>query len=366
MIKKVLWTGAGLLVLVGVISTAKHFQNSYQQAQQAKLTLPPPMVNTVMSQSQNWHPNFISVGTLSAIQGTAIQTQAAGRIIEIDFKSGQLVKQGDLLIKLDSDPIQAQIAKATTEVRLAMIQEKRQEALIKTQATTQSTLDSAIEALKASQATLKQAQAELAYTEIRAPLDGTLGLNTLSLGQYLPIGSTVVDIQSINPIRVNYPVPDKQIPNIKPGLEVDLTTAAYPKQIFKGTVSALHSKIDSTSKSLEAEALIQNTDTAHLLLPGAFVMVTTILATQNSVVTIPETALVNQIYGSFAYEIIQNKNAYALHEVNLTLGDTRNGQTQILSGLKANIQIVNFPQFNLQNGAAVRIDNSNGQNNQND
>lgn len=354
MIKKVIYTALGLCVLVGAIGTGKYFQMQYNKAQQAKMTLPPPMVKTVLTQTQTWHPEFTSVGTLSAIQGTAIQNQVSGRITEINFTSGQNVKKDTVLLKLDNAPILAQIDKAKTQVKLASIQEQRQEKLIKTNATTASTLDEAIETLKASQAELKQLEAELAYTQITAPFDGQLGLQTLSVGQYLPIGSTITHIETTNPIRVNYPIPDAQIPAVKTGLSVEISAASYPNQTFTGKITGLHSQIAANTKSLEAQALIQNNDPSHLLLPGAFVTVTTLLANQENVITIPETAIVSEIYGNFVYEINHSSTGDTLHEVSVQLGDIRNGQAQVLSGLKANTLIVDSPQFNLQDGQPVR------------
>ncbi len=355
MVKKIIWTVVVLVLLVAVIFGLKAMQNYYNAIAQAKLQPLPTPVDHVLSTSETWNPYIESIGTLYALNGTDIKVQTDGRIETVNFHTGDMVKAGQVLVTLDSKPLLASIAQNQAQLDLAKIQLKRQQALLAQAAASQSDVDIALAAVKTDQAIVDGLNAQLAYKTIVAPFEGKLGLKKISVGQYLAIGDVVANIQSVDPIHVTYPIADKDVSSVKLGLPVTVTTDQFPNQIFNGKIIALNSQLDVESKSLSVSAELPNKDPQHLLLPGAFVVVHTILPTQQNIVTIPETALVHTLYSDSVYTISAQAPYYVLKQEYVTVGKTINAVVQILSGLKAGVEIVNNGQYTLHDGSVVRL-----------
>ena len=321
------------------------------------------MVDNTRATPETWHPYIQSMGTMIALRGTPIKAQISGRITNIYFTSGQTVKKGQVLLQLDRENLLGQRKEAIAQVKLAHIQLKRQAALVKQNATSVSNYDIALETYQADLAKLQQINANLAYKTIRAPFDGTLGIKRISVGQYIDEGQQVEDIQTLNPMHVNYPVPQNQIHQLKIGQPVQVLVDTYPGITFKGKVIATESKVSLDNRSLSVEAQVPNTDAKHPLKPGMLVTIHTMLPAEKNVVTVPSTAIMYMLYGDGIFNIVKKKTkdgktGYFLQIHYVKLGRSAHNKTQVLSGIKANSRVAYNLQFNLTDGMQVRLNDN--------
>ena len=350
----------GIVILIAVLLGAKHLQTLHDAKQRASQTPPPYMVDNTRATPETWHPYIQSMGTMIALRGTPIKAQISGRITHIYFTSGQTVKKGQVLLQLDRENLLGQRKEAIAQVKLAHIQLKRQAALVKQNATSVSNYDIALETYQADLAKLQQINANLAYKTIRAPFDGTLGIKRISVGQYIDEGQQVENIQTLNPMHVNYPVPQNQIHQIKIGQPVQILVDTYPGMTFTGKVIATESKVSLDNRSLSVEAQVPNTDAKHPLKPGMLVTIHTMLPAEKNVVTVPSTAIMYMLYGDGIFNIVQKKTkdgkiGYFLQIHYVKLGRSAHNKTQVLSGIKANSRVAYNLQFNLTDGMQVRL-----------
>lgn len=213
--KQIIIAIIGIIILFMVLLGAKHLQSIHNAKQRAAQTPPPYMVDHTRATPKTWHPYIQSMVAMVALRGTPIKAQIAGRITHTYFTSGQTVKKGQILLQLDRENLLGQRKAAIAQVKLAHIQLKRQADLVKQNATHVSNHDIALETYNADVAKLQQINANLTYKTIRAPFTGTLGIKRISVGQYINEGQQVEDIQTLNPMHLNYPVPQNQIHQIK-------------------------------------------------------------------------------------------------------------------------------------------------------
>jgi membrane fusion protein (multidrug efflux system) len=322
---------------------------------------PPSAVTTLVLTPQKWEPAVRVIGTLKAVQGVTVSTDLAGVVSEIGFESGAPVKKGALLVQLNPDSEHAQLAAAQARRDLALLEVKRKRELLAKNALSASETDAAEAEVRQSEAACAQAAALLARKRITAPFDGVLGLRQVNLGQFLNPGSPVVSLQALDPIRVQFNLPQQEIAAATPGKPVRVTAQEVPGGPREGRILALDSQVDEASRAISVEATLPNPDQA--LRPGMFVNVELPLAVETDVLVVPASAIHYAPYGNSVYLVVdgtagEGKPGKVVEQRFVKLGQNRGDQIRVLDGLKAGEEVVTSGVFKLRQGAAVVVNNS--------
>lgn len=349
-----------LAVLFGGIFGWKAFVGHKMAEMMAHMHRPPATVSTATAKSETWHAKTFAVGTLSAVQGTNLMAQIAGDVTHIDFHSGEYVKAGQRLLQIDDSTQRAQLDHDLAQMHLAQVNLERTRKLIAHHAASQAQLDTDKATLASARAAVASDRATLTKLNIRAPFGGHLGVRKVSLGEYVSVNTPLVDLQSWNPLYVNFTVPQSEIASVETGTPVEVTVNAYPGKVFKGKVHALGSAVDAATRQLDVQAVIQNPD--QKLRPGMFARVNVVGKLPMPVVVVPNTALAYNTYGDYVYVVEskqeQGKTVKVAVQRKVEPGLERGELVQIKSGIKPGDIVVTAGQVKLHNGAAVAINNS--------
>lgn len=324
---------------------------------------PPPMViSTTKAKAENWHPYISAIGTLQAVNGVFVSTEAAGIIAQIFFNSGQLVKKGQPLISLNDSIERATLEDNQASYKLAYLNFRRQQDLLKQRATPQSSVDEAEAKLAQSKAAIDKTIAMIAQKNIVAPFDGKIGIRKINIGQYVSPGTQMVDLQSLNPLYLNFSIPEQNLKSIYPGQTVLLSVDVYPNVWFKGQINAINSSSNISTHNIELQATIPNGDLK--LYPGLFANIHLLLPLQENVVTLPQTAISSSLYGDSVFVVKSEekgrdgKPILRVHRRYVKTGDQRENQIAILDGLQPNEEVATSGQLKLDDGTTVAINNS--------
>lgn len=356
MIKRLVLVILLLALLFGGVFGWKYLQ--LQQSQALKSQPPPPAtVSSAEVTVAHWQPTLSAVGSVVAINGTDVTTEVAGKVEEIRFKSGERVGKGDILVQLDATVDRADLDGLKADMRLAELQLERNARLLPRRAISQSAYDETKAQYESAKAKVASQEALINKKTIRAPFYGLLGIREVNLGQYLSPGTKIVQIQQLNPIFVDYTLPERHLNQLQEGQTVQVTVSAYPNETFVGRITAVDAAVNPTTRSIQTRATLQNPD--GRLRPGMFAEVTTEQGAPRQVLTIPRTAVSYNPYGDFVFRIKQGKNGQkAVHRTQITTGATQQGRVEILKGLEAGQQVIQAGQQKLRNGQPIRIDNS--------
>jgi membrane fusion protein (multidrug efflux system) len=318
-------------------------------------------VATVKAQTSNWQPSISAVGNVVAINGADLSAEVAGIVDSIGFESGETVPAGKLLLTLraNNDDAVLQQLKATAE--LDAVTYHRDLRQLAADAVSQATVDTDRATLKSADAQVAAQRALMAEKQIRAPFAGTLGIRQVDLGQYLSAGTAVVTLQQLNPLFVDFYLPQQSLSKINVGQLISVTIDAFPNQTFPGTISAINSEIDTATRTVQVRATIANK--ALQLRPGMYATVNIGIGAPQSLVTLPQTAITYNSYGDTVFKVSDTKNANGPDTLTavqqfVQLGDTRGDQVAILSGVAAGDQVITAGQLKLKNGTPVAINNS--------
>jgi membrane fusion protein (multidrug efflux system) len=318
-------------------------------------------VATVKAGISDWQPSLQSVGSITAINGASLSAEVGGIVDTLDFESGQDVEKGELLLTLRPNNDPAVLAQLQANAALAAINLARDQKQFAVSAVSQSQLDSDRATLAADQAQVAAQQATMAEKQVRAPFTGRLGIRQVDLGQYLSPGAEIVSLQQLNPVYVDFHMPQQALAQLQPGQKVAVDVDAYPNEPFTGTVTALDSEVDQNTRSIEVRATVDN---AKLLLrPGMFASVNVNTGAPAQEVTLPQTAITYNSYGDTVYIVTQGKDAngkqaLVANQVFVQLGATRGNQVAVTSGVKPGDEVVVAGQVKLRNGAVVAINNT--------
>lgn len=359
MIKRMVIVIIALIVLFGGIFGWKWY--TAQQAIAAAKAAPPPVayISAGTAETRTWYPTLTAIGSLRAIQGVDVSTEVAGVVTAIDFTSGDHVKHGDTLVKLDTTADEAQLRSLQAQADLAKIQFGRQTQLYKTHATAKSNVDQARAEYTQAQAQVAQQQAQIDKKILEAPFSGILGIRQVDLGQYLAPGATVVTLQQLNPIYVNFSLPQQDLPKVHHGQAVEITVEGFGNTTFKGKITAINPKVDPNTRNFALQATIRNNE--GTLRPGMFVNAAVVLPTEQHVVTVPETAISYNPYGNFVYildKTSKQRDGQPMYKANRQLvstGETRGDFVQISKGIKAGDLVVTAGQIKLRPGALAVV-----------
>jgi membrane fusion protein (multidrug efflux system) len=345
-----------VLLLIGVLALFKVLQIRQMIANIPK---PQPQVVTAMKlEAQAWQPQLNTVGSLVAARGVDLASEVAGLVRGVKFSSGQDVKAGALLVQLNADAEAAQQRALQQAVDLATTVLARDRRQFAVKAVSQAQIDADEADLRTKQAAVAQQAALIAKKTIRAPFGGRLGISTVNPGQYLNPGDRIVTLQELDPLKIDFSLPQRQLSGVRIGQSLTLSVDAFVGKTFTGKVTAISPKVDSTTRNLQIEATVANPD--KLLLPGMFVRVDLDSGDKQNMLTLPQTAITYNPYGSTVFVVEPAKAAGArptVRQVFVTTGSTRGDQVAVLSGVDAGQQIVTSGQIKLKNGTEVVIDN---------
>jgi membrane fusion protein (multidrug efflux system) len=320
--------------------------NAYAKKQQ--LQLPPPIVSVGKVIKKKWQSSIMETGSLSAFNGIMVKAETSGRVTQIFFKSGQLVKKGDKLVQIYPDILEAELQKTEADLELNQMDYKRYSVLTSKQFYSQADLDKIRTQVKEDQATIKKLKAELVQTLIRAHFDGKIGLRQISIGDYLSPGDSIVYLESLDPIRVEFSVPEIYLQYLKLNQKISMATRAYPNQTFTGKIFAFNSTLDTNTRTLDVWASVPNSQ--YQLMPGTFVEVTVYFGELQDVLMVPQTAIVYGENENFVYRVVNHKAV----KTSVVQGEKLdNNMVVITSGLKEGEEIVTGGQIKLKDGSPL-------------
>jgi len=342
--------GGLLALLVGWHLLVGHF---IAQAM-AHNSQPPQTVTTTIAKYSDWQPEISAVGSVRAVRGVDITTEVTGLVRSVDFRSGDDARRGQILVHLNADADIATLHSLEAAADLAATVYARDKMQFEAQAISQAQLDADAADLKNKRA---QAAAQAALVEkktLRAPFDGRLGITTVNPGQYLNTGDKVVTLQELDPVYVDFRLPQEQLAQVHPGLEVRLALDAFPGESFAGKINAVDPLVDSSSRNFQAEATVPNP--THKLLPGMFVRVTVLSGAQQHYLTLPQTSITFNPYGSTVFLVEKDaQGKRTARQDFVTTGPTRGDQIAVLKGIKEGDEVVTSGQLKLKNGTPLDI-----------
>jgi len=328
----------------------------------ASFANPPQTVSTTVAKTEPWQKQLHAVGSLRAARGADLSTQVAGTVSAVHFESGAEVAQGTLLVELAAEDDIAKLDSLKATAALARITYERDQRQLKAQAVSQQVVDTDAQNLKSDEAQVAQQQAIVNYKVIRAPFAGKLGIRQIDVGQYISPGTLIVTLQSLDPIYVDFTLPQQALSQIKVGQKVVVGVDTFPGETFPGAILAINSKVDTATRNVQVRATLDNPQ--HRLLPGMFASVSIDVGEPQSYVTLPQTAITYNPYGSTVY-LAEDKGKGAngqeelmAQQVFVTTGDTRGDQVAILKGVKEGQTVVTAGQIKLRNGSPLHIDNT--------
>jgi len=349
-------------VIVGGVVAFQGFKNTMIGKAIKGQANPPQTVSTTVAQTSTWQPTVEALGSFSASQQAALSAEVSGQVTVIHFDSGQKVRAGQTLVELNPAPLKAQLAQFEAAAALAATTLKRDEAQLAVQAISQSVVDTDKATLKSAQAQVAAQKALIAQKTISAPFPGQLGIRQVNLGQYLAPGTAVVTLQKLDPMEVDFTVPQSQIDLVRVGMKAQIETSAVPGQTFHGIVTAIEPQIDTATRNLKVRARVPNP--RDTLLPGAFATVRIGQGEPAQYVTLPNAAITYNPYGATVFIVTDHgkgangKSGLTVEQRFITTGPTRGDQVAILKGLKAGETVVTAGQLKLRNGSPVTVNNS--------
>ncbi len=364
-VKRLRWAvlGVGIaLSICGALVATKILQFKAMGAAAARQTVPPQPVNVAEVREEEWQPRVSAVGSVTAVQGTVVSTEIEGIVREIKFQAGGLVNAGDELVQLDIEIQQAQLRAAEAAAEWARVTFKRAKDLISSRAVSQADLDSADSNLKQAEAQMDNLRAVIGKKTVRAPFAGKLGIRRISVGQFLNKGSPVISLQSLDPVFVEFSLPQQRLGDLCEGLIVLVSSDAYPGQQFEGKITAVNPDIDSATRNVRVQATLTNAD--GRLRPGMFVSVETLLARSEKVLFVPATAVAHGPFGNSVFTIEEGKAAangvkpLVAQQRLVRLGLRQGDFVVATEGLKAGEKIVSTGVFKIRPGMLVVIDNT--------
>ena len=360
MAKRMILMVALMLAIVAALAFVKFRQFQAMAAQFAAMQPPPEAVTTILAERDEWPATFAAIGTVAAVQGVTVSADLPGVVDRIAFDSGRSVAVGDVLVALDTRQEQAQLAAAEAQLELSRLTFERMKGLIEHDAVSRAEFDAAAAAQKQAEARIREIRATIERKTIRAPFSGILGIREVNLGQYLTSGDPIVPLQSLDPIYVNFGVPQQDAVQIRRGRKVRITAADVGDLEFAGRITAVDSVVDQTTRNVTVQATLANP--GGKLRPGMFVQAQVMLGESQSVIALPGSAISYAPYGDSVFVVTDMKDPdgrpyRGVRQQVVTLGGSRGDQVAVLSGLEPGEEVVTSGVFKLRNGAAVQINN---------
>lgn len=354
-----------VLLIVLILGGYKAF-SIYQQIQMFTAPKPPVSVAAATAEQRPWQQRLPAVGSLKALQGVELSLEQAGTVKSLHFESGQQVKQGQLLLQLDSDQEAALLGTAQADLGLAKVDYGRGSQLVGDQAISRGEFDRLTAQYRRNQAVVDQLKASLEKKSIKAPFSGTIGIRQVDIGDFLASGTVIATLQDLSSLYVDFNMPEQSLPQLALGQKVLLQVAAFPGQTFNATLSAINPKVDENTRNLLVRASLANPD--GRLLPGMFASLLVLLPDPQPQVVVPESAITYTLYGNSVYVVSPKQNAdgqpenaadgkprLIAEQRTIRTGERRDGVVVVSEGLKAGERVVSAGQLKLTPGAAIQI-----------
>jgi membrane fusion protein (multidrug efflux system) len=360
MLKRMIVMLTATLAIVAGLGFVKFKQIQTAIAQGAAFQPPPEAVTTIVASEEQWPASLTAIGTVAAVRGVTVSADLPGVVDRIAFESGQSIRQGDVIAVLDTRQERAQLAAAEAQRDLARINFDRMQGLLGERVVSQAEFDRAQADLRQSDARVGEIRAAIDRKAITAPFAGILGLRQVNLGQYLSAGDALVTLQSLNPIYVNFGVPQQAIAQVRAGRSVRVTVEDAGTAAFTGSITAIDSIVDVNTRNVQAQATIANPDAK--LRPGMFVQAAVTVGAANAVVSLPASAVQHAPYGDSVFVVSDLKDPKGatyrgVRQQFVKLGSARGDQIGVVSGIKPGDEVVTSGVFKLRNGAAVLVNN---------
>jgi membrane fusion protein, multidrug efflux system len=342
------------------IGSAKYFQIQAAIAGGASFQPPPEAVTTIPARLEQWPVAIETIGTVVAVHGVTVSADLPGIVKTISFDSGRQVKVGDVLVELDTSQEQAQLAAAKAQDNLAHLNLERMRGLRETGVVSEADYDRSAAELEQADARVVEIEATIQRKTIRAPFDGSVGIRQANIGQYLKAGDPVVPLQSLDPIFVDFSVPQQNVGSLRRGAVVQATAEGVHAKGFLGTVTAIDSVVDAATRNIQVQATLANPD--GQLRPGMYVEARVMVGVGSEAVTLPTSAISYAPYGDSVFVVEQmtdrqGKSYRGVRQQFVKLGGSRGDQVAVLSGVRPGEEIVSSGAFKLRNGAAVLVNN---------
>jgi len=359
--KKYLVTIAGLVGVLLVIAGVKGSQIMSLIKMGETMVPPPTVISATQVEQQQWEQVLNTVGTLEAVQGVVVTADNPGRVTDILFTAGTEVKAGDVLIHQDTSSEKAQLRAAEASVALAKANLDRVSALFKKKVSSRSELDASEARHKEAVAQADNIRTSIDKKTVKAPFDGRLGIRLVNVGSDLSTGSPIVSLQEVDPIYVNFSLPQRDLPKLAAGLKVRLSSDAVPGRVFDGDISTINPEIDPATRSVKVQATLSNEDLS--LLPGMYAKVEIVLPQAEPVLVVPVTSVSYATYGDSVFIVEEEKNeesgetSQVVRQKFVRLGETRGDFVTIKAGVEEGETVVSTGVFKLRNNAPVNINN---------
>ena len=324
-------------------------------------TMPPTTVTSATVKDEDWAPRLTAVASVSAVQGAVVSTELAGVVSEINFDNGAEAKKGEVLMKLDASQEEALLRSAEAEAQLARTDLERARDLAMKKVVSSAELDSAQSKFRRLNAVVDQVRSSIAKKTLIAPFDGQLGIRQVNVGQMINAGQQVVGLTALDPVYVDFALPDQYLSKLAKDLEVTVRSDAFPGRLFKGKLTAINSMVDPVTRNVPLQATLENPD--HALHPGMFAKVEVALAETKKTTVIPGAAVSYAPYGDSVFVLEKQKDpktgneSEVLRQQFVRVGEARGDFVAVTQGLKAGETIVSTGVFKLRNGMAVTVNN---------
>ena len=356
--KRLIFTVIGLVILIIILVAVKALQIGAMINQGKKFVPPPETVTSAVVKADSWETALTAVGTMNAVQGVTVAAELAGKVVGIAFEAGTPVKKGDILLRQDTSSEEAQLPGALAQVDLTRTNLERMNQLFAKNLISQADRDNAVASAEQAQAQAENIRATISKKTIRAPFSGHLSIRQVNLGQMLREGDPIVTLQSLDPIYVDFALPQQRLTLVRLGLTVWVTTDALPGETLQGRITAINPLVDAETRQIMMQATVANR--GNKLRPGMFANVAVGLPARQKVLAIPATAVLYAPYGDsvFIIEDAADKKGKVLRQQFVRLGVKRGDFVAVTSGIREGETVVSTGVFKLRNGQTAVIDNA--------
>jgi len=351
----------GLLALVVLLVGIKGLQISKMMAAAKAMTPPPQAVSSAEVREENWAPVLSAIGSVSAVQGAIIAAELGGVVSDIKFENGGVAKKGDVIMKLDASQEEALLRSAEAEAELARTDLERAQGLAAQKVVSKAELDAAESKFRRLTAIVDQMRSNIRKKTLVAPFDGHVGIRQVNVGQMINAGQQVVALTSLDPVYVDFALPQQHLAQLSQGLEVRVRSDAVPDRVFPGKLTAVNSMVDIATRNVSVQATLDNPD--HLLRPGMFAKAEVVLPEKSPALVIPGSAVSYAPFGDSVFVIEKKKDektgkeTQVIRQQFVRIGEARGDFVSVKEGLKAGETVVGTGVFKLRNGMAVTINN---------
>ncbi|WP_333825476.1 efflux RND transporter periplasmic adaptor subunit [Pinisolibacter sp.] len=343
-------------VVFGGLAGFQIFRTGMIAKMMAEMANPRQTVATADARQEAWADRFSAIGSLRAKDGAELALEASGIVDAIAFSSGERVEAGKVLLKLKSDDDAARLEALQATLRLGQINYDRDVEQLKIKAVAQATVDADAANLRNAKAQVDAQRAAIEKKTLKAPFSGRLGIRSVDLGQFLPAGTAIVTLQALDPIHIDFFLPQQALAQIKAGQPIAARVDTWPNEVFEGAVTAINPKVDTATRNVQIRATLQNP--GERLLPGMFARVEITVGAPKSVITLPLTAITSNPYGDTAFVVEGEAPEQTVRQIFVKTGETRGDVVAIVAGIEAGQTVVTAGQLKLHKGSPVTVDNS--------